>query len=511
VAGERPNLIRCGEVKQFVDGYVDVIFVHGLTGDYRATWSSNKKDDSTFWPSCLEARLEGKARVWSLDYDAPLLKLAERGTVDQNFGTNAVRLLGLFEQREIGANPIVFITHSLGGLVVKGLLRQAADGELLECRRRIASNTRAVVFLAVPHCGSSLARLMLLGPLLLRSGSGLALSLLALFQVIPNLVLKGLPMLLCWIVRPSQSTEQLRDNNAELRDLAGWYRRFADRMELETLAFYETKRQLVSLVVTPCSADPGNHRRPVEPIAANHVKICKLAAPIDQAPLFGRMKTLIEDVHKKAESGTTYIHFEERIEPHVRHTLANPALVKLRAELSYRDAGGSPRIKIPEKFSDIPVIDDLRVKFEKGLRKSIRDSFADGSFTLSEADIVAANRSHFDIDTYTLDLWREWMLGTGFKAMRERFQYEAKNIEDNGTSLMPLFRPVRAIEHAIEDDMSNLLKAIRDVVPEINKRPTLDEGRQTRDLLERLENSLEAYHETHEKFEQIHRARKSLA
>jgi hypothetical protein len=315
-------------------------------------------------------------------------------------------------------------------------------------------------------------------------------------------------MFLGWIVRPSQSTKQLRDNNPELRDLAGWYRGFAYKTKLETLAFYETKRQLLSLVVTPCSADPGLAADVFEPIGQNHVGICKLAAPVEHAPLFGRMKNLIEKVHKDVERGKTYVNFEERLQFHMQQALADPDLAILKDELGYTDAEGIPRIRIPAKFRDIRVAENLRVMFEEGLRKSIREGIDNGSLTLSDADIVAAERSHFDSDKYVLDLWRERSLAKGFKAMRERFQDEVKKIKKNGTSLIPLYRPVRAIEHAIEDDLPHLLHAIRDVIPEIEKRPALDGGRETRDLLERLGKSLEAYRKTCDELRQIHRTRR---
>jgi len=128
---EKVRLVRCGDVNPQDTSYVDVIFVHGLTGDYNATWSSDGHDEETFWPKVLEQKLDGKVRVWSLNHDAPLLRISDQNSVEMNLGTDAPAILGKLEQHKIGSNPIVFVTHSLGGLLVKAVLR-SAEGEKTE-------------------------------------------------------------------------------------------------------------------------------------------------------------------------------------------------------------------------------------------------------------------------------------------------------------------------------------------------------------------------------------------
>lgn len=56
----------------------------------------------------------------------------------------------------IGLRPIVFVTHSLGGLLVKEILFTARTSGIKEWRP-IAQATRGVVFFGTPHSGSAVA------------------------------------------------------------------------------------------------------------------------------------------------------------------------------------------------------------------------------------------------------------------------------------------------------------------------------------------------------------------
>lgn len=53
--------------------------------------------------------------------------------------------------------PVVWICHSMGGLIVKGIINQAltSDDDKI---RNIAKNTRGIIFLGTPHKGSSIAK-----------------------------------------------------------------------------------------------------------------------------------------------------------------------------------------------------------------------------------------------------------------------------------------------------------------------------------------------------------------
>jgi triacylglycerol esterase/lipase EstA (alpha/beta hydrolase family) len=53
----------------------------------------------------------------------------------------------------IGDRPVVFVTHSMGGLVVKQILHKAKEEKL----DKLVNNTAGVVFYSCPHFGSKLA------------------------------------------------------------------------------------------------------------------------------------------------------------------------------------------------------------------------------------------------------------------------------------------------------------------------------------------------------------------
>ncbi|MCG7875157.1 MAG: putative lipase [Candidatus Thiodiazotropha endolucinida] len=56
----------------------------------------------------------------------------------------------------IGKRPIVFIVHSLGGLLTKILLRKSLSSDD-EDFKNVSAATKLIVFLSTPHTGSSLA------------------------------------------------------------------------------------------------------------------------------------------------------------------------------------------------------------------------------------------------------------------------------------------------------------------------------------------------------------------
>ncbi|HRE18891.1 MAG TPA: hypothetical protein PLW86_17780, partial [Rhodocyclaceae bacterium] len=68
----------------------------------------------------------------------------------------ATNILDWLELDGIGCRPVMFICHSLGGLLVKQVLRHAGDfGN--PAWKAVATQTKAVVFLSTPHSGADLA------------------------------------------------------------------------------------------------------------------------------------------------------------------------------------------------------------------------------------------------------------------------------------------------------------------------------------------------------------------
>ncbi|MFM7513036.1 MAG: DUF4062 domain-containing protein [Cyanobium sp.] len=155
----------------------------------------------------------------------------------------------------IGQRPVCFITHSLGGLLVKSILRKAADSVSAPERLQVVEQCRGVLFLATPHHGSRLADLAD--------------------------AIKG--------YFPTVSTLDLKDNDDHLMDLYEWYRGYAPSHQILTRSYYENKgTQGVVIVVPRSSADPGvagETARGPTPLDRDHLEISKPRNRNDQAYL----------------------------------------------------------------------------------------------------------------------------------------------------------------------------------------------------------------------------------
>ncbi|MCJ1286213.1 hypothetical protein MMC26_005558 [Xylographa opegraphella] len=142
---------------------VDVVFVHGLNGDPHNTWTSTPKN--VFWPADLLPPFieEQKARLLVYGYDADVASLAGSGVTKDKIHNHAERLVAdLFANRRIRKateRPIIFVAHSLGGLVVKRALIYSSDitGVRTEHLRSIFVSTYGILFLGTPHKGSDVA------------------------------------------------------------------------------------------------------------------------------------------------------------------------------------------------------------------------------------------------------------------------------------------------------------------------------------------------------------------
>lgn len=67
-------------------------------------------------------------------------------------------LLNALTASNVGNFPVIWVGHSMGGLVAKSILVQALSSSDKR-RRAIAENTRAIMFLGTPHKGSPVAKL----------------------------------------------------------------------------------------------------------------------------------------------------------------------------------------------------------------------------------------------------------------------------------------------------------------------------------------------------------------
>lgn len=216
---------------------IDVVFVHGLTGDPRATWGCSV--DGSFWPQWIHDDLN-RVAIYTFGYPASLF--AKWAKKEMDIFERAANTLEVMAGMGLGLRPIAFVAHSLGGLLVKILLRKAYESSDSDFKR-IAASTRLVFFLSTPHTGSSLAD-----------------------------VINALP-------GKSPHIALLANDTGFLEDIKGSYKKLTEeRNDLSTVAYYEKKKtKNVALVVDRHSADPGACRCEPVPLDKDHIDICKPA------------------------------------------------------------------------------------------------------------------------------------------------------------------------------------------------------------------------------------------
>ena len=262
----------------------DVVFVHGLMGDPFKTWRHGDTDD-TSWPHWLAAAFP-EIGVWTLGYPAALSKwphwlrwvgglFVKRQPSSASPGhamalqRRGVSALDRLTQKGIGQKPLIFVCHSLGGLLVKQVIHTAAmsrePGETA-----LAGAVRDVLFLATPHHGADLATLA-----------------------------KHLSTLL----QASVIVDDLQAHGAHLESLSEDYKTHAGRFGIQTHAYYETIGIAGSdtLVVNSTSANPGIGRRPV-PLDRDHGSICKPRQRDD--PVCERLREILQELLQKQQAST---------------------------------------------------------------------------------------------------------------------------------------------------------------------------------------------------------------
>ncbi|MGY6708700.1 MAG: ABC-three component system protein [Rhizobiaceae bacterium] len=222
------------------EGTTDVIFVHGLSGDSEETWTFKESSEAEggYWPKWLATDLP-QLNLYAVGFPASVF--AQWAKKEMNLYDRAKNVLETLASCEFGSRPIVFICHSLGGLLVKQLLRTARESTD-EDWQRIGERCVGVIFIATPHNGSSLANLL-------------------------KFFVQGFT---------SVHVKKLIADNAELVELNESFRAHCQRTSLAVAVYHEkhlTNRAL--LIVDERSADPGvNGAMPI-PVDADHISICK--------------------------------------------------------------------------------------------------------------------------------------------------------------------------------------------------------------------------------------------
>ncbi|KAI8648856.1 NB-ARC domain-containing protein [Fusarium sp. Ph1] len=138
------------------DATVDICFVHGLTGNRISTWAAHGQIAP--WPKTLLPEKLSKARILTYGYDAYIVSKAVASSnrlIDH--ATNL--LIDLTNDRagsRASSRPLIFVAHSLGGLVCKEAILQSRNNPNHR-RRDIFAHLKGIIFMGTPHKGSWMA------------------------------------------------------------------------------------------------------------------------------------------------------------------------------------------------------------------------------------------------------------------------------------------------------------------------------------------------------------------
>lgn len=228
---------------------LDLVLLHGLGGDAFTTWMSDADRIETFWPLWL-AEDRPEVGIWTLGYEAELsgwksqsMPIADRTT----------QILDLLYNEGLGRRPVVFVAHSMGGIVSKQLLLKA-EHSVRSHWTLLADSAKGIAFIATPHSGSNLAN----------------------FAKFASLVL-----------RTNEHVDELRAHESHLRDLHAWFRGFYDRKGLVCRTWCERREVRANIsflgiqipkgfiVVDATSAEPNLPGEEAIPLDEDHISICK--------------------------------------------------------------------------------------------------------------------------------------------------------------------------------------------------------------------------------------------
>ncbi|XP_047524740.1 protein SERAC1 [Pieris napi] len=232
------------------------------------------------WPKDWLPKDCKNLRILGINYWSSLSEWLEHCPLQNaDISTRAAELIPKLVDAEVGKKNVVWLTHSMGGLIVKQLLIEASESSNTLIKQ-ISNCTKAIFFYSTPHKGSALATM---------------------------------PRAAAAVLWPSQDVKQLQENSPLLLDIHKDFIKCAERYSWETISFAETLPTPVTAFkvpihfVEPNSADLG--RGMFYQLPLDHLSICKPATR--QSVLYTTVldvlqRVIAEDV--ELHKSNSYIH-----------------------------------------------------------------------------------------------------------------------------------------------------------------------------------------------------------
>ncbi|RYP26391.1 hypothetical protein DL767_008053 [Monosporascus sp. MG133] len=225
---------------------IDFIFVHGLGGGSRKTWSKTSQR-SHYWPQEWLPRDPAfkNVRIHSYGYDSDYWKGKEDCLNIHHIGKSFLGAISTSPCLVDSGSCVVAIGHSMGGLVIKKAYLLAKQDPAYKA---LAGRFAAIYFLATPHRGADSAK-----------------------------TLKNMLN----VAYDRAYVADLERNSGAVQVINDEFRHFSAGLEL--WSFYETHNMKLfsSPIVDPESAVLGYREEKQIPMNADHRSICKFETPFD--------------------------------------------------------------------------------------------------------------------------------------------------------------------------------------------------------------------------------------
>ncbi|XP_039283277.1 protein SERAC1-like isoform X2 [Nilaparvata lugens] len=201
------------------------------------------------WPQDWLSKDYPRARILSIDYNS---RLSDWQFCCFRYDKNDIQaiaenLLAQLIESGVGDRPIVWVAHSMGGLILKSMLLQAWERNDTGMQN-FHKNTKAIIFISTPHFGSHIATM---------------------FDTTRSI----------WM--PSEEVNDLRTNSKFLLELHEEFKKWATEFPARVVTFTETRSTQLSglglqfefFIVTPESGSPeiGD----IFYLPYDHINICK--------------------------------------------------------------------------------------------------------------------------------------------------------------------------------------------------------------------------------------------
>ncbi|KAJ3457000.1 hypothetical protein MRS44_014141 [Fusarium solani] len=243
-----------------------------------------------FWPRDLLPEDCPNARILTYGYDTKITKYTSGSTNKNSVFSHSKDFLFALGRSHTKDRPLIFLAHSLGGIVVKEMLALSSTSQPDELSN-IVKSTTAVIFLGTPHRGSP--DLSALGAWAKSVLSGLR------FQT-NSAILDTLGL---------KTTDLERSQEA----FSGLWFKHRFRVKTFQEGYPMTKINLGVLgnkVVPDTSSLIGDQREHAETLQANHMEMCRFSGREDPnfVKVVGELRSVYLEISTSTTASTTQDH-----------------------------------------------------------------------------------------------------------------------------------------------------------------------------------------------------------